>query len=46
MCCETSKCPHPEKMKGKPEDCSEEQIRECHGEESTHPCAKKCQGSE
>ncbi len=34
-CC----CQNPDKLKGKPDECSEEQIRECHGEEKpNHPC--------
>jgi hypothetical protein len=42
MCkAETQKgCEHPEKLKGKPEECSPEQIRECHGEVVEHPCVK------
>jgi DNA-binding transcriptional ArsR family regulator len=31
------KCEYPEKLKGKPEECTPEQIKECHGEEK-HPC--------
>jgi ArsR family transcriptional regulator len=31
-------CEHPEKLKGKPEECSEEQIKECHGDVKEHPC--------
>ena len=31
------KCQQPEKLKGKPEECTLEQIRECHGE-NEHPC--------
>lgn len=31
-------CEHPEKLKGKPEECSEEQIKECHGDTGKHPC--------
>ncbi|MDH5364833.1 MAG: hypothetical protein OEW82_06710 [Dehalococcoidia bacterium] len=34
-------CEHPEKLKGKPEECSPEQIRECHGEVTEHPCVGK-----
>jgi hypothetical protein len=34
-------CEHPERLKGKPEECTPEQIRECHGEVKEHPCAKK-----
>lgn len=37
------KCEHPEKLNGKePGECSEEQIRECHGEEAVkgdHSCS-------
>lgn len=32
---------HPEKLKGKPEECAPEQIRECHGEVVEHPCIEK-----
>ena len=31
-------CEHPEKLKGKPEECTPEQIKECHGEVQDHPC--------
>jgi len=33
-CC----CEQPDKLKGKPEDCSAEQIKECHGDKQEHPC--------
>ena len=36
-CC----CEKPEKLKGKPEDCSPEQIKECHGDTKNHPCVSK-----
>jgi hypothetical protein len=37
MCCnDESPCCCPEKPK--PEECSPEQIRECHGEVTEHPC--------
>ncbi|MDM8552574.1 hypothetical protein QUF72_20985 [Desulfobacterales bacterium HSG2] len=40
MCCEEkSKCWFPDKLKGKPKECSPDQIRECHGEEGKHPCS-------
>ena len=39
MCEDT--CQHPEKLKGKPGECSPEQIKECHGDEKGHPCAEK-----
>jgi len=42
MCCKESSmkdcCKKPDRLKGKPEDCSPEQIRECHGEVREHPC--------
>ncbi|MBT9164641.1 MAG: hypothetical protein DDT22_00633 [candidate division WS2 bacterium] len=32
-----NKCPKPE-LRPKDGKCSEEQIKECHPEEKTHPC--------
>ena len=32
-----SKCKHPERLKGKPGECSKEQIKKCHSDED-HPC--------
>lgn len=32
-------CERPEKLKGKPEECTPEQIKECHGDVKEHPCA-------
>jgi len=39
-CCDENKkgCQKPENLKGKPEDCSAEQIKKCHGEGAQHPC--------
>jgi ArsR family transcriptional regulator, arsenate/arsenite/antimonite-responsive transcriptional repressor len=34
-------CEHPEKLKDKPENCTPEQIKECHGEVEGHPCEKE-----
>jgi ArsR family transcriptional regulator, arsenate/arsenite/antimonite-responsive transcriptional repressor len=31
-------CEHPEKLKGKPEECSPKQIKECHGDTNEHLC--------
>ena len=31
-------CEHPEKLEGKPGECSPEQIKECHGETEQHHC--------
>ena len=41
MCCNEEKkgCRKPENLKGKPEDCSPEHIRKCHGDAERHPCA-------
>jgi hypothetical protein len=38
MCRETPTCLKPEELKDKPENCSFEQIRKCHGEAKEHPC--------
>jgi len=43
MCCYNEKkegCQNPENLKGRPEDCSPEQIRKCHGDVKEHPCVK------
>src|SRR4030042_4526615 len=34
------KCEYPEKLKGKPEECTLEQIKECHGD-TEHPCVEE-----
>jgi ArsR family transcriptional regulator, arsenate/arsenite/antimonite-responsive transcriptional repressor len=34
------KCEYPEKLKGKPEECTPEQIKECHGDKE-QPCEEK-----
>ncbi len=34
-------CEHPEKLKEKAEECTPEQIRECHGDVKKHPCVGK-----
>ena len=38
MCECRKRCHKPEKLTGKPEACSPEQIRQCHGDATTHPC--------
>lgn len=35
MCCS---CEYPERLEGEPGDCTPEQIQECHGDVSEHPC--------
>jgi hypothetical protein len=38
MCCEKEGCQKPENLAGSPQECSQEQIWECHGDVSSHPC--------
>jgi len=33
-----NQCQHPEKLKDKPENCTSEQIKECHGDTKVHDC--------
>lgn len=40
---EKKRCQKPEALKGTPEECTPEQIRECHGDAKEHPCTKKGQ---
>lgn len=40
MCGQKKGCQKPKELKDKPQDCSPEQIRECHGDVKDHPCAK------
>lgn len=37
MCTCKTECQKPEELKGKPEECSPEQIKKCHGEVTEHP---------
>ena len=40
--CENGKCcQEPERLKGKPQDCTSEQIEKCHGDNEEHPCEEK-----
>jgi hypothetical protein len=43
MCCAEKKsgCQCPDELKGKPEECTPEQIQECHGTTEEHPCLSK-----
>ncbi len=38
MCEEKRGCQKPEELKGKPQECTPEQIKKCHGEVKNHPC--------
>lgn len=40
MCCGPC-CEQPIQWKGKAEECTPEQIRECHGDVDNHPCGEK-----
>ena len=46
MCCEENRrgdhcCEKPDRLRDKPQECTPEQIRECHGEVKEHPCTAK-----
>ena len=38
MCEHKQGCLKPEHLQGKPEECTPEQIRRCHGDVDKHPC--------
>jgi len=38
MCEKKQCCEKPANLKGKPEQCSPEQVRKCHGTSDEHPC--------
>ena len=40
MCCGPC-CERPDKLKDRPEKCTPEQIKECHGDSKNHPCEDK-----
>ncbi len=40
MCAGKKGCQKPEQLRGKPQDCSPEQVRKCHGDVKRHPCTK------
>lgn len=45
-CCRGKKsvCERPEKLKGRPEECTPAQMQKCHGTTAKHPCAPKKDG--
>ncbi len=45
MCDPKKQCDKPENLKTTPEECTPEQIRECHGVVEDHPCMEE-QGNE
>ena len=40
MCKQIDGCDNPDHLKGKPHNCSLEQIKTCYGHELSHPCLK------
>jgi len=40
MCNAENNCQKLENLKEKPEECSPEQIKECHGDIKEHPCTE------
>ena len=46
MCDKEKCCERPEKLKGKPKDCTPAQIKECHGETKKHTCMKQIKESD
>jgi hypothetical protein len=38
--CNKKKCEHPEKLKAENQECTPEQIKECHGDVKEHPCSE------
>jgi hypothetical protein len=41
MCDPEKKCEKPENLKKTLEECTPEQIKECHGDTDEHPCLKR-----
>jgi len=41
-CC----CQRPEELRGRPGECSKEQIEKCHGTTDRHPCTEEKEGEE
>lgn len=39
-------CEQPDKLKTVPEECTAEQIKECHGDEKEHSCRSSCEQPE
>jgi len=47
-CCDEADqgCQKPENLKGRPEECSPEQIQKCHGTGASHPCVPEADDSD
>ena len=44
MCDRKRCCEKPKALKGKPEQCTPKQIKECHGDAKKHPCVDSTKG--
>ena len=42
--CDCKSCQKPQESVGKPEECSAEQVRKCHGDVAEHPCVDRPSG--
>ena len=40
MCNKGRCCQRPQELQGKPQECSPEQIKKCHGDVKEHPCVE------
>jgi len=40
VCEEKQGCEKPESLRGTPQECSQEQIRKCHGDDKERPCVE------
>ena len=40
------KCQKPENLKTTPEECTPDQVEECHGDVKEHPCTEKTEEKE
>ena len=40
MCDSKKGCEKPDQLRGKPSECSPEQIKKCHGDVKEHPCVQ------
>ena len=41
MCSAENKCEKLENLKTNPEECTPEQVKECHGDVEVHPCVEE-----
>ena len=39
-------CQKPDRLKGKPGDCTPDEIKKCHGQSKKHPCCGKSEEDE